>query len=93
MKKEAALRKNPNMVTREIDDELILLPIFEDSKQASSIYTLNKVAAAVWRMLDRKKKLSEIKRMVLKDFDVTPEKATVELNKLIKEFKEIKALQ
>lgn len=92
MQKKMVLRKNKNMVTRVIDDETILLPIYKTSEEIDCIYTLNKVASRIWEMIDSKRTLFEIKDRVLKEFDTTPLEADKEMQKLLKDLKEIKAI-
>lgn len=93
MQKKAVLRKNPNMVTRVIDDETILLPIYKSSDDINCIYTLNKVASRVWQLIDGKRTLPDIKNRVLKEFDTTPQEVDKEMQKLLKDLKEIKAIK
>ncbi len=93
MKGTTKLRKNPNMVTRVIDDETILLPIYKTSDEINCIYTLNKVASRVWEMFDGKRALAEIKKQLLKEFDTTPKEINKKLQKLLKDLKEIKAIK
>lgn len=93
MQETAVLGKNPDMVTRVIDDETILLPIYKTSDEINCIYTLNKVASRVWEMIDGKRTLGEIKRELLEDFDTTPEEVDEEMQKLLKDLKEIKAIE
>jgi len=92
MQETKVLRKNKDMVTRVIDDETILLPIYKTSEEINCIYTLNKVASRVWELVDGKRTLLEIKNKVLKEFDTTPEEVDKEMQKLLKDLKEIKAL-
>jgi hypothetical protein len=93
LKKEAALVKNPDMVTRVIDDETILLPIYKTSKEMNCIYTLNKVATRIWELIDSKRTFVDIKKQILKEFDTTPEEAEKEMKKFLKDLKEIKAIR
>jgi len=93
MQKKIVLRKNPNMVTRVIDDETILLPIYKTSDEINCIYTLNKVGSKVWEKIDGKRTLPEIKNQVLKEFDTTPEEVDKELQNFLKDLKEIKAIK
>jgi hypothetical protein len=86
------LRKNKNMVTRVIDDETILLPIYKSSDEINCIYTLNKVASRVWELMDGKKKLDEIKKQLLREFDATPGSIDKEMQVFLKDLKEIKAV-
>lgn len=92
MKEAIVLRKNSDMVTRVIDDETILLPIYKTSHEINCIYTLNKVASRVWEMFDGKKTVGEIKKQLLKEFDTTPEEVDKETQKFLKDLKEIKAI-
>lgn len=92
MSKKTVFRKNPNMVTRVIDDETILLPIYKSSEDIDCIYTLNKVASKVWEMIDGKRTLAEIKKKVLKDFDTTPEEVNKEMTNLLRDLKKIRAV-
>ncbi len=93
MQKNKVLSKNPNMVTRVIEDETILLPLYKSSNEINCIYTLNKVASEVWNLIDGKKTPAEIKKQVLKKFDTTPEEAGKEMQKFLKDLKEIKAIK
>ena len=93
MNDSAVLKKNPDFVTRIIEDETILIPIFKTSKEANYIYTLNKVAHEIWNLIDGKKSLAEIKKKVLKKFDTTSQEVDNEMKKFLKDLKEIKAIQ
>jgi len=92
MQETKVLRKNKDMVTRVIDEETILLPIYKTSDEISCIYNLNKVASRVWELINGKRTLSEIKKMILKEFDTTPKEADKEMAGLLKDLKEIKAV-
>lgn len=92
MQENTVLRKNTNMVTRIIEGEVILMPVYKDSNEINCIYTLNKVASLVWEMIDGKKTLGKIKKEVLKKFDTTKKEVDKELGIFLKELKEIKAL-
>jgi hypothetical protein len=90
--KKGTLCKNPDMVSRVIDDETVLLPIYKSSDEINCIYNLNKVASRVWELIDGKKTLPEIKEKLLEEFDATPKEIDKEMQKLLKELKEIKAI-
>ena len=93
MDKNLVLRKNKDMVTRVIDDETILLPIYKTSQEINCIYTLNKVGSRLWELIDGKKTLGAIKKQVLKEFDTTPQEVDKEITKFLKDLKEIKAIR
>ncbi len=92
MKDTIVLRKNKDMVTRVIDDEAILLPIYKTSEEINCIYTLNKIGTQVWELIDGKKTLSEIKKIILKKFDTTLKEVDKKISKFLKDLKDIKAV-
>ena len=93
MDENLVLRKNKDMVTRVIEDEVILLPIYKTSDEINCIYTLNKVGSRLWELIDGKKTLGIIKKQVLKEFDTTPQEAAKEITKFLKDLKAIKAIK
>jgi hypothetical protein len=93
MKDAEIVRKNKDMVTRVIDDEAILVPVYKTSDEINCIYTLNKVAARVWELIDVKSTLAKIKGSLLKEFDATPAEVDKEMLKLLKDLKKIKAIR
>lgn len=92
MKEDKVLKKNPDVVTRQIDKETILVPIFRNSKDADYIYTLNPVASLVWDLVDGKRTLKQIKELILRKFDATPKEADREMAKFLKDLKVAKAI-
>ena len=93
MKGDKALRKNNDIVTRKIEDETILMPIYKTSDEINCIYTLNKVASEIWDLIDGKRTLKDIRKVILERFDTTPGEADKEMTGFLKELKEIKAVK
>jgi hypothetical protein len=92
MRKDVILKKSPNIVTRIIEDEVILMPLYKTSKDIDCIYTLNDVGARIWGLIGKKKTLAEIKKILLKEFDATEEDIDKKLSEFLKELAEIKAV-
>jgi tRNA uridine 5-carbamoylmethylation protein Kti12 len=92
MQERTVFKKNPDMVTRVIDDETILMPIYKTSEEINCIYTLNKDASGVWSLIDGKRTLGEIKKQVLKEFNTTPKEVDKQMCHLLKDLVEIKAM-
>lgn len=93
MNETVIIRKNKDMVTRIIEDETILMPIYKTSNEINCIYTFNKTASRVWELFDGKRTLAEIKDKLLDKFDTTSEEIDKEMQKLLQELKEIKAIK
>jgi hypothetical protein len=91
MKGDTVLRRNPNVVSRVIADETVLLPIYKSSDEINCIYTLNKAASRVWELIDGKRDLDAIRGRIAAEFAVTEERLHKELGKVVSELLEIKA--
>ena len=92
MDDKKVLKKNPDMVTRAIADETILVPIYKSSNDTNAIYTLNDVGSRIWALIDGKHTLSEIKKKLLKEFDANPKDLDKELMVFLKDLKDIAAI-
>jgi len=93
LKENIVFKKNSEIVTREIDKEIILVPTFKTSDEINSIYTLNPSASAVWNMIDGKRTMGAITKAVLKKFDTNFKDTQKKLEELFKDLKEIKAIK
>ena len=93
MDENIRIRKNPNVVSRVIGDETVLLPIYKTSDEINCIYTFNKVASRLWEMFDGKRTILQIKAQALKEFRATPQSVDKELSKFLKELQKIKAIK
>ncbi len=86
--------KNPDIVFRKIAEEYILVPIKNNVGDMESIYTLkNEVAACIWELIDGKKKLKEIRDIILEKFEVTSQQAEDDLIQFINQLKEIDGIR
>ena len=75
--------QNPNIVTRTIADECLLVPIKQTTGDLENIYVLNEVAGFVWNLVDGHTHLREIQKRLVEEFDVTEQAATEDLVGLI----------
>lgn len=91
--KAGVLRKNPDVVTRVIEDETILLPIYKDSDEINCIYTLNESASQLWGMINGARTADALKKLAAKKFDARPEEVSRKVDAFIKELKSIKAIK
>lgn len=86
------LKKNPNIVSRKIEGETILMPLYNTSDEINCIYTLNDVADRIWELIDGKKNIEKIKKILIEEFDTTKKELDIELATFIKDLEEIKAI-
>ena len=86
-------QKDPNIVSREILGETILVPIRQNVGDMESIYTLNETGALVWSLLDGELSLEEIRNQLVDKYDVDEEDAAHDIFELITQLDEISAVQ
>ena len=84
--------KSDSIVSRKIADEFILVPIRQNVGDLESIYTLNETGARIWELIDGKKKVNDIKDMIVDEFEVTPEEAEKDILEHLGQLEEIKAI-
>ena len=76
-------QKDPEIVSRRISDEYILVTIRHNVGDLESIYTLNEVAARTWELIDGKKKLSRIRDSIVEEFDISSQEAEIDLKEFL----------
>lgn len=85
-------KRNDDFVFRRIENETILVPIKDDVGDMSSIYSLNEVAAFIWQNINCKNSISDIKNMILSEFEITETQAITDLNEFVKALEKIEAI-
>ena len=89
---DEVFQRNENFVFRQIDDETILVPIKDNLGDMGSIYNLNEVGAFVWKHLDGKASLADIRQKILDTFEVSEREADIDLSDFVNQLKEIDAI-
>jgi len=74
-----ALRPSPDVVFRSLDDEAVLVHL-----GTNRIYSLNPTGARFWELLTDGCPDVEIKRTLMKEFDVPPETLEAEIDALLR---------
>jgi hypothetical protein len=88
----AIYEHDPNVVSRSIAGETILVPIHKNVGDMESIYTLNETAAQAWELIDGQRSLAEIHKQMVKDYEIEPLQAEQDLGELIESLIEIGVL-
>jgi hypothetical protein len=87
-------RKNSNFIAREIAGEIIIIPIKREAQELSAIYNLNnEVSVKIWKSINGKRTLSEIKDKILTEFDVTEQRLKKDLREFITDLEKIGAIK
>jgi len=85
-------KKDPNIVSRLIAEEVILVPIRNNVADMDFIFTLNETAAYVWNMIDGTRSMSDIIDLVTKEFDVDPSLVLSDLQELVQSLIDVNVL-
>lgn len=92
MNENKVLKRNSQIADREIEGEVILVPLYKSHDDLSYIYTLNETTSAAWKLIDGKRTLGQIKSKLLDEFEVSEEILDKQLDELVKDLKSIKAV-
>ena len=79
MSLEQVFRQRPDMVTREIAGEVLLVPVRGKLAQLQRIFVLNPVGAYIWGQLDGERDLARIRQGLIDSFEVGAEEAETDL--------------
>ena len=86
-------QKDPSTPSREIANEIILVPIKQKLVDVNSIYLLqDEVAVRTWELFDGKNKISDIVGIICAEFDVTTEQAQKDIIEFIIQMENIGGL-
>lgn len=87
------MRQSPNIVSRNIAGEVILVPIAKSADELESIYTLNETASTVWDALDGQRTLADLAELVVAEYDVAADVALQDLVELMEQLQQIRAVE
>jgi len=86
-------RHHPNIVSRSIAGDMVLVPIRKNIADMESIYTLNETAARIWELVDGINTLDTIHNKICEEFDIQSEEAKTDLLELIDQLVKLAALE
>ncbi len=91
-KLQQVYQKNPDFIGRKIGGELVLIPLQKKIYDISSIYNMNAMACQIWERLDGQKTLEAIRQELLEQYEVSADTLSQDLQTLIEQLEEIKAV-
>jgi hypothetical protein len=86
---ERCYEKSPDIVSRKIADEVILVPIRKRVADVNAIYLLqDEVSRRIWELIDGKRVLIAIRKVICKEFEVDEKTAAQDILKLANQLEE-----
>lgn len=83
---EAAYVPSEDVVAREIEGELIIVPLAAGiGDMEDELYTLNETGRAIWARLDGRNSLREIARALAKEYEAPPQEIEEDVRGLVDE--------
>ena len=86
---EKRYQKNPDMVSRLIGDEFILVPIRRNVADLESVFTLGGTGVRVWELIDGQLTGHELCDRIAEEFEVEPEQVEADVLEFLRELQEI----
>jgi hypothetical protein len=89
---EKRYQKNPDMVSRLIGDEFILVPIRRNVADLESVFTLGGTGVRIWELIDGRLTVGELLARLADEFEVEPEQAEADLAEYLESLEEIEGI-
>jgi Coenzyme PQQ synthesis protein D (PqqD) len=85
--------RNREVVSRQIEGELIIVPIRRGVGDLNSLYTLNPVGSVLWEFMTEGHSLSEMVQRICEEFEVTKTQAQEDIRQFLDSLLEEKLIQ
>ena len=89
---EKVFAKNPDIVARKIADEMILVPILKSATDLSEVYSMDKVGALIWELIDGVLTVEQITHAITAKFKVEPNQAETDIKEFLTELEDVNAI-
>ena len=85
--------RNREVVSRQIEGELVIVPIRRGVGDLNSLYTLNSVGSALWEFMNEGHTLPEMVSRICDEFEVTTSRAQADIQEFLDSMLEEKLIQ
>ena len=85
--------RNQDVVARQIEGELIIVPIRRGVGDMNSLYTLNSVGSVLWEFMAEEHSLTEMVARICDEFEVTASQANSDIQAFLDSMLEEKLIQ
>jgi hypothetical protein len=90
---DARFIRNREVVSRQIEGELVIVPIRRGVGDLNSLYTLNPVGSALWEFMNEGHTIPEMVNRVCDEFEVTTAQAKADIQAFLDSLLEEKLIQ
>jgi hypothetical protein len=89
----ARYERDPNVVTREIAGERILVPIRKQVADMAAIYVLNETGARIWNLLDGQRSLADIVEILVQEYLVESDTVQADIVEIVDQLRDLGMLR
>ena len=86
-------KKNPQIVSRRIADEFILVPIKQKVGDLQNIYTFNELGSRAWDLIDGQRTEKDIQSLIADEFEVSSEDLQRDLRGFLGELESLELIK
>jgi len=90
---EKRYQRNPDMVSRLIGDEFILVPIRRNVADLESVFTLGGTGVRIWELIDGRLTVGDLLARIVEEFEIEPEQADADLVEYLQSLEEIEGIR
>ena len=76
---KSILSHSPEIVTKKISEEYVLVPVANNIADMDSVYTLNETGAFIWDLINGIRSVEEIINELITEYDIDSETATADV--------------
>ena len=93
MVSESVYRPVPDVVTRKVGDESVIVPVRSHVADLDAVVTLNPVGARIWELLDGRRDVGAIAGTICEEYEVEPDTARSDVDEFIHSLEEAKLVE
>lgn len=86
---QSILNLQSQFVSREVGNELILVPLTNNVAQMNSMFTLNETGKFIWENLSKTSGTDELVTIMTCEFDIDPETARIDIESFLKKLETV----
>lgn len=86
-------KKAPDLVTRKVGGEAVIVPVRNRVGDLESVFTLNDVALRIWELVDGRSSVDDIAAAVVTEYDVDAATAAADARELFSRLAEAKLVE
>jgi len=82
------IQRSPNVVSRVVADEAIVVPIRRGAADMDSIYTFNTTGSILWALIEKGKTVGQLSEYLQVEYGISQEQAATDTESFLVELKQ-----